>query len=462
MRTRRILSMFAMGWIVVGLLSACSASSPAAEVGTATAVSPTTTPTPASSDSSQQAADTVSRFLQSLMDDSSGTSSLDDLSPNLRAVVESGDLLTTILGIDQMYRSFGVKTLQVDANKGQAVVEAGLNEVSPVTRDFILTEEAGNWLINTILSYGIPSLNLPDNRIDSAQVIIDYFQALEDGRLTDALALLSPSAQTKIGESGLNEAANEIEGITTTSLKLIQASPDTELYSGTFWTMPNADDPGNWTTGSNTRWIELTHTADGWRIDQVSSVEITTAVPTPSSTPTATSSPAPCTLTANSDVPLYNRPDTNSSQFGIFSSGQQAVITGQAPGGWLGFDPGVAQAANVGIFRLRWLAPGSDTAQSGSCDALTPYPAISPTACYEMAMADTPIYAQPDDTAVVITTLPGGGYTAVTGKSAQNWVQVDLSDGSLADNHSGQTGWITPNAANFNGQSCTNLPVVNP
>ena len=89
---------------------------------------------------------------------------------------------------------------------------------------------------------------------------------------------------------------------------------------------------------------------------------------------------AACTVVANSDVTLYNRPNTASGEFGTLAAGETAVMTGQTADGWLGFDPGVAQAANVGIFRLRWVAPDSDVMQSGGCAALTEYPSISSTA----------------------------------------------------------------------------------
>ncbi|MCZ7666752.1 MAG: hypothetical protein M5U34_05740 [Chloroflexi bacterium] len=102
------------------------------------------------------------------------------------------------------------------------------------------------------------------------------------------------------------------------------------------------------------------------------------------------------------------------------------MMGGQTAVGWLGFDPAVAQAANVGIFRLRWLAPGSDVTPSGDCTTLPIYAPISPTACYEMAQPDAPIYEQPIDTANVIATLPAGGYTAVISKNSQNWYKIDL------------------------------------
>ncbi|MCA9919742.1 MAG: SH3 domain-containing protein [Anaerolineales bacterium] len=190
-----------------------------------------------------------------------------------------------------------------------------------------------------------------------------------------------------------------------------------------------------------------------------------TATSTPFATATAAATPTPastelaaCTAVANSDVTLYSRPDLASAEFGTLSAGETAVLTGQTADGWLGFDPGVAQAANVGIFRLRWVAPDSDVTLSGGCAALTMYPSISPTACYEMAMADTTVYEQPEETAVAIATLPAGKYTAIISKTDQNWYQVDLGDGSLAEGNAGQTGWIASADVNFNGSTCTSLP----
>ncbi len=482
--TYRTLKYLILLMLAAGLLTACRAATstttaPATPTTTgmatetATAAPPTATSTSSTID--QQAADTVTNFLQSLLNDPNGTSSMAYLTEDLQADVESGNVLTTLLGIDNMYRSFGVNTLQVDKDGGQAIVEAGLNYGSPITRDFILTEEGGQWLINTILSYAQQSMSLPDDRIASAQVIIDYYQYLADGQAAAAMDLLTPDMLAQTSESDVTAAANEIQGLTTTSLKLVQASPDAEIYTGTFWVLPDSEDSGDWVTGSNTRWIALEKTSIGWRIAQLSLNPIspsatetpqptaTTEPPTPTvESPTPTGTAVPCTLTANSDVTLYNRPDTGSGQFGVLSAGEQATMGGQAANGWLGFDPAVAQAANVGIFRLRWVAPGSDVTQAGSCDTLPQYPTISPTACYEMAMADISVYDQPADTATVIATLPAGEYTAITGKNAQNWYQVDLGDGSLADTHSGQTGWIAPAAANFNGQSCSTLPTVQP
>ena len=82
------------------------------------------------------------------------------------------------------------------------------------------------------------------------------------------------------------------------------------------------------------------------------------------------------------------------------------VITeGRTADGWLGFDPGVAQAANVGIFRLRW----SD-------------------------------------------------YAAVTGKTKEDWARVDLSVGNVGPD---LAGWVQEVTLNLNGP-CDDLPMVEP
>ena len=73
-----------------------------------------------------------------------------------------------------------------------------------------------------------------------------------------------------------------------------------------------------------------------------------------------------CQYTANADVTIYMRPATTADVFSEQPAGFTTPIGARTSDGWLGFDPGVAQAANIGSFRLRWLAPGSGTL-SGGC-----------------------------------------------------------------------------------------------
>jgi hypothetical protein len=146
------------------------------------------------------------------------------------------------------------------------------------------------------------------------------------------------------------------------------------------------------------------------------------------------------------------------NQFGTLSAGESVQATMRAAGGWLGFTPGVAQAANVGIFRLRWIAPDAAVSLEGDCEGLPVAPDISPTACYFMAMADTAVHSMPDENSAVLATIAGGGYSAVSGKTASGWYQLDLQDGSLAQPGNG---WLNPVDANFNG-ACDALPLVTP
>lgn len=63
----------------------------------------------------------------------------------------------------------------------------------------------------------------------------------------------------------------------------------------------------------------------------------------------------PCMFTANMAVTAYRLPDSASDIFGTVSTGDTFEVLAQTADGWLGFDPGVAQAANVGLARHRWV-----------------------------------------------------------------------------------------------------------
>jgi len=186
-----------------------------------------------------------------------------------------------------------------------------------------------------------------------------------------------------------------------------------------------------------------------------------TAAAPPTTTPTPT--PAACILTAQADVIVFQRPSTAAGRFGTLAAAETVQAMMRTADGWLGFDPAVAQAANVGIFRMRWIPPDAAVSQAGDCAGLAVAPPISATACYFMAMADTAVYSMPDETSPVLATIPAGGYTAVTGRTASGWYQLDLQDGSLAKPGQAQPGnsWLNPTDANFNG-ACDALPAVSP
>jgi hypothetical protein len=70
---------------------------------------------------------------------------------------------------------------------------------------------------------------------------------------------------------------------------------------------------------------------------------------------TLTSPSGPCQFTANTAITAYRLPDGTSSIFGTVSTGDTFEALARTSDGWVGFDPGVAQAGNVGLARDRWI-----------------------------------------------------------------------------------------------------------
>ncbi len=175
-----------------------------------------------------------------------------------------------------------------------------------------------------------------------------------------------------------------------------------------------------------------------------------------SATPTA----VPCELRAQSDITVYARPSIEADVFGVLSARERVLITGRTADGWLGFDPGIAQAGNIGVFRLRWIAGDADMTLEGGCDALPLLAGTPPGVCFAMLMGDTVVFAEPMITSASVVILSTGDYARVQGKTTDSWdwFWVDLSVGNTGRDG---TGWIPGAHVNLNGP-CENLPVVTP
>jgi hypothetical protein len=188
----------------------------------------------------------------------------------------------------------------------------------------------------------------------------------------------------------------------------------------------------------------------------------TTPIPSPTTAPAAESDAAasgPCWLVAVDEIVVYQRPSLNAALFGTLPTGDQVIAAGITEDGWIGFDPGVAQAANVGPFRLRWVQDENSTfTLEGTCDDLPLVVGPPAGVCFTMSMFDVPVYAGADPSTEVIATMRSGDYTEVVGKSTDNWMEVDLSVGSMELD---LVGWIEAGMVNFNGP-CDDLPIVAP
>lgn len=189
----------------------------------------------------------------------------------------------------------------------------------------------------------------------------------------------------------------------------------------------------------------------------------TTATPGPA---TATTSGFPwpdeagdCTLVTSVSATVFSRPSDQADVFADVEAGFETVVTARTADGWAGFDPGVAQAANIGIFRLRWIF-FEDATFSGGClgipeETWTP----DPVACYTMPMEAVQVYADADDSSDVVATLDIEDFAAVLGLTSDGWAKVDLGLGNT-----GLTGigWMDQAALNLNGSACNSLPTVSP
>jgi hypothetical protein len=162
-------------------------------------------------------------------------------------------------------------------------------------------------------------------------------------------------------------------------------------------------------------------------------------------------------LVASATTNVYQRPFPDAGIFGVLASGESIQPAALTADGWVGFDPGTAQAANVGVFRLRWVQPGETAALDGDCSAL-PLVAGPPVGvCFLMAMEQVTVYAAPDSTSDEVAILQPEDYAAVLGRF-DSWLQVDLAESSLGLD---LQGWVIAEFANFNGP-CEALPEIKP
>jgi hypothetical protein len=182
----------------------------------------------------------------------------------------------------------------------------------------------------------------------------------------------------------------------------------------------------------------------------------TTAAPSETPSPQATEVEV-CELVAEGNLMAYERPSIAAEVFTTVPPALRVRVEAVTADGWVGFDPGYAQAGNVGVFRLRWVRAGGAFSLRGSCDDLRVVVGPPAGVCFTMAMGDTPVYAQSDESSPLVVTLLHGDYAEVL-QVGDDWLYVNLLAGSLQLD---QRGWIARDLANFNGP-CESIPTVTP
>lgn len=170
--------------------------------------------------------------------------------------------------------------------------------------------------------------------------------------------------------------------------------------------------------------------------------------PTETSLPPTATPLGPCQITSTGETTVYFRPSTTANVFSTMSSGMQVEISQKTADGWLGFDPGVAQAANVGVFRMRWVQESSPIEIQGDCGSIPVVEGPEPGLVYLMPMADVNVYAEPSTTSQVLATLNVDDYCQIVARSNIEWSKVDLSEGNKGLD---VIGWIQNEDLNING-----------
>jgi hypothetical protein len=154
-----------------------------------------------------------------------------------------------------------------------------------------------------------------------------------------------------------------------------------------------------------------------------------------------------CELVPKGNLMAYERPSIDAPVFATLPPAGKVQVEAVTADGWLGFDPGYAQAGNVGLFRLRWVRGGGAFSLEGACADVEQVVAPAAGVCFLMAVQEMPVYARSDVESPVIATLQLADYAEVLGVT-DAWVYADLSEGSLGlDLH----GWIPRDLASFNG-----------
>lgn len=187
------------------------------------------------------------------------------------------------------------------------------------------------------------------------------------------------------------------------------------------------------------------------------SATVPTSATPPSVSPSATPETSVCELVTRGNLTAFDRPSIQAQVFSTMQPGLRLYVEATTADGWIGFDPGYAQAGNVGVFRLRWVREGGAFDLEGECTTLPLVEGPLPGVCFAMCLGDTPVHAQPDATSPVVATLRYADYANARGASG-DWLQVDLAIGSVALD---QLGWVARGEVGLNG-ACEALPPIQP
>ena len=145
-----------------------------------------------------------------------------------------------------------------------------------------------------------------------------------------------------------------------------------------------------------------------------------------------------CILVCIDSVDVFTRPDSSAMFMSRLAPRDQVVISGRTVDGWLGFDPGVAQAANIGSFRLRWIAGDERYVTDGELSTVPVVWGPRAGVTYAMIYESSPLYSEPDSNSAVVDSVPSSCAADIIFRT-EDWYLLDLSIGPLGRDIEG---WI--------------------
>lgn len=153
-------------------------------------------------------------------------------------------------------------------------------------------------------------------------------------------------------------------------------------------------------------------------------------------------------IVAEAPVNICERPDSASQTWSALPPGESLEIAVTTADGWLGFEPGVAQAGNSGSFRYRWIRPDAPFAIVSGDPALLEI-VWGPSAGYAYAMTfePVPVHLEPDFLSEVVDSMPRNSAASITCR-IPGWYRIDPVNGP----HPGTApGWVSESAVSING-----------
>ncbi len=162
-----------------------------------------------------------------------------------------------------------------------------------------------------------------------------------------------------------------------------------------------------------------------------------------------------CTLICSDSVDVFTRPDSSALFMSRLAPRNQVEVSGRTEDGWLGFDPGVAQAANIGSFRLRWIAGDAGFVIDGELESVPVVWGPAAGIAYAMIYEALPLYSEPDKYSVIVDSIPSSSAAGIVART-DDWYLLNLSIGPLAQD---SEGWIMADEVSVNGDF-ENIPYI--